>query len=94
MTLERRLRAFDPSPGASAVLNAEPVKCWRADVVAGSGAPGQVLDVDDAGVTVACGHGALRLTELQRAGGKRLAAAQFLHGRGWARGMAFDVAAP
>jgi methionyl-tRNA formyltransferase len=79
--IERRLRAFNPFPGASTQLDGETIKCWRGEVVAGSGAPGTVLDVSDHGIVVACGAGALRLTELQRPGGKRLAAAAFLQGR-------------
>ena len=78
--IERRLRAFDPFPGATAVLGGEVVKCWRGEVVPGHAAPGTVLAVDVAGVSVACGEGALRLTELQRAGGKRLGAADFVRG--------------
>lgn len=89
--IERRLRAFDPFPGATATLAGEPVKCWRAAVAAGSGAPGAVLAVDDHGIVVACGAGALRLTELQRPGAKRLAAAAFLQGRPVTAGMAFDA---
>ena len=88
--LERRLRAFDPFPGASGVLGTDTIKCWRGEVVPGPvGVPGQVLAADDAGITVACGEGALRLTELQRAGGKRLPAAQFLQGRPVAASMVF-----
>ena len=89
--IERRLRAFDPFPGAIGVLAGEPIKCWRAELVgdAAQGAPGQVLAVDERGVVVACGSGALRLTELQRAGGKRLAAAAFLQGRPIAPGAVF-----
>ena len=87
--IERRLRAFDPFPGAAATLGADTVKCWRGVVVPGTGAPGEVLAADDAGVTVACGEGALRLTELQRAGGKRLPAAQFLQGKPLGVGMIF-----
>jgi methionyl-tRNA formyltransferase len=79
--IERRLRAFDPFPGATGVLAGETIKCWRGTLVAGRpGAAGEVLAVGDNGITVACGDGALRLTELQRAGGKRLAAAAFLQG--------------
>jgi len=89
--IERRLRAFDPFPGATATLAGEPVKCWRAAVAAGNGAPGAVLAVDDHGIVVACGAGALRLTELQRPGGKRLVAAAFLQGRPVTAGMAFDA---
>jgi methionyl-tRNA formyltransferase len=90
-TIERRLRAFDPFPGATAVLNGETVKCWRAEVVAGSGEPGRVLAVADTGITVACGSGALELTELQRPGGKRLAAKVFLLGGAPRPGDRFDV---
>jgi methionyl-tRNA formyltransferase len=78
--IERRVRAFDPFPGASTALGGDPVKVWSAQVVDGAGAPGRVLEVDDHGITVACGEQALRLTQLQRAGGKRLAAAEFLRG--------------
>jgi len=90
--IERRLRAFDPFPGASGVLAGETIKCWRGTVVADRrGAAGEVLAVDDNGITVACGDGALRLTELQRAGGKRLTAAAFLQGhKTIAPGMVFD----
>jgi methionyl-tRNA formyltransferase len=80
VVIERRVRAFDPFPGASTALSVEAIKVWAAQVVDGRGAPGSVLEVDDHGITVACGEQALRLTQLQRAGGKRLAAAEFLRG--------------
>ncbi len=89
--IERRLRAFDPFPGASATLGETPLKCWRGRVVAGSSAPGQVLAVGADGITVACGQGALQLTELQRAGGKRLAAHALLQGMPVAPGAAFEL---
>ena len=76
--LERRLRAFDPFPGASSTLGGEVVKCWRARVVEARGAPGEVLRAGAEGILVACGDGALELTQLQRAGGRRLGAAEFL----------------
>ena len=87
--IERRLRAFDPFPGATAQLGDATIKCWRAVVVPGHGAPGEVLAVDAGGPTVACGVGALRLVELQRAGGRRLPADQFLQGTPVAPGMVF-----
>ena len=89
--IERRLRAFDPVPGASGVLAGETIKVWRALPCTGSGRPGEVLSVGEAGVEVACGEGALRLTELQRAGGKRLPAAAFLSGHPIAPGARFHV---
>jgi methionyl-tRNA formyltransferase len=87
--IERRLRAFDPFPGATGSLGGDLIKCWRATVVDGLGPPGEVLAVGEDGITVACGDGALQLTELQRPGGKRLRAAQFLQGRALVAGMVF-----
>jgi len=76
--LERRLRAFDPFPGAHFSLGDQAVKVWRAEVVDAQGEPGTVLCADAAGITVACGRQALRLTQLQRPGGKRVSAREFL----------------
>jgi methionyl-tRNA formyltransferase len=91
--LARRLRAFDPFPGGVAQLDGESIKVWRGEAAAGQGEPGQVLAVDESGVLVACGEGALRLTELQRAGGKRLPAKAFLQARPIVAGMRFGVSA-
>ena len=89
--LERRLRAFDPFPGASSALGGEIVKLWRGRVVEGRGAPGAIIAADDAGIVVACGDGALCVVELQRAGGRRVAPAQFLAGRALAPGTHFGA---
>jgi methionyl-tRNA formyltransferase len=78
--LERQVRAFNPYPGAAFSLAGNLLKVWRAELAAGNGPPGEILAADQSGLTVACGQGALRLTEIQRAGGKRLSAAQFLFG--------------
>jgi len=79
--IDRKVRAFNPFPGAHSMLRGEPLKLWRAAVVSGSPAtPGTILHADAQGIAVACGNGTLCATELQRAGGKRLAAADFLHG--------------
>jgi methionyl-tRNA formyltransferase len=82
LILARRVRAFDPFPGASTELRGAPIKVWRAVAVAARSAeaPGTVTDASAEGVTIACGEGALRLTELQRPGGKRLGARDFLAG--------------
>ena len=79
-TLLRRINAFNPAPGASVQVGDSVLKIWRAERTAGSGEPGLVLAVDARGVTVACGEDALLLTELQKPGGKRLSAANFLQG--------------
>ena len=92
--LVRRIRAFDPFPGASAQVNGETVKVWRAQAVPGRGtaAAGTIVAIDEHGVGVACGDGSrLEITELQRAGGKRLAAADFLRGFPLAAGMRFEA---
>ena len=90
--LERKIRAFDPFPGASSTIQGEVLKVTGADVADAqrpSAAAGTVLAAEPAGVLVACGEGALRLTQLQRAGGKRLAVADFLRGFSLAPGMVF-----
>ena len=76
----RRVRAFDPQPGAEARLGEEVVKIWRAQPVEGRGAPGQVLRSGPEGLVIACGEGALRAEILQRAGARRMPAAEFLRG--------------
>ncbi|MEO7494601.1 MAG: methionyl-tRNA formyltransferase [Massilia sp.] len=79
----RKIRAFNPFPGAHAQVNGVTIKLWGAEaLVADSSAPpGRVLAADPQhGIVVACKQGTLRLTELQKPGGKRLAAAEFLKG--------------
>ena len=78
--IERAVRAYNPVPGAFSLRDGEPLKLWAAEVTHGEGAPGTVLGADKDGIVVASAHGALRLTELQRASGKRLAVARFLAG--------------
>ncbi|MCW3481789.1 methionyl-tRNA formyltransferase [Neisseriaceae bacterium JH1-16] len=79
--LARRIRAFNPVPGAATLLGGEPLKLWLAEAVAGQGEPGTVLAADADGVVVAAGEGAVRITALQAPGGKRLAARDFIAGR-------------
>ncbi|AZY47875.1 methionyl-tRNA formyltransferase [Bordetella avium] len=83
--LARRIRAFNPVPGASLRLPGlnEPVKVWQAEALPESSpaAPGTVLRASAQGVDIATGQGVLRLLELQKAGGKRQSAEVFV--RGW-----------
>lgn len=76
--IERRVRAFDPFPGAAFKLGAEVLKLWRAQAhpAAADARPGEVLDAGPGRLLVACGDGALELLELQRPGGRRQPAAQ------------------
>lgn len=94
--IERRIRAFDPFPGAVARLGEAVIKVWKSEIAsmppAQEAGAGQILQVSDAGVLVACGAGALLLTELQRAGGKRLAAREFLRGFQLSAGQCFAPA--
>jgi len=78
--IERKVRAFDPLPGASTTIRNTALKIWSSRLVATDGEPGAILESGPGGIVVACGTGALRVQELQRAGGKRLPAAQFLAG--------------
>lgn len=77
--IELGIRAFRPSPGASARLSGEAMKIWRARVVDGAGQPGALLDCAQV-LRVACGTGALVIDELQTAGGRRMMAKDFLRG--------------
>ena len=91
--LDRHLRAFNPFPGAQAVFAGQTVKLWRATPVEASGEIGQILAVDRSTIVVACGEGALAISELQKAGGKRLPVQQFLAGHPLKVGDRFDLPA-
>ena len=79
--VDRQVRAFNPFPGAFSSLEKETIKIWRG--FAGtdtSGTPGEILARGADGICVACGKGIFTISELQRAGGRRLSAAEFLRG--------------
>jgi methionyl-tRNA formyltransferase len=93
--IDRLIRAFNPVPGAYTAWNGQVLKIWRAEpaaaaVVSGT-ATGTVVQADGNGVVVATGAGAIRLLELQRAGGKRLAPRQFLAGMPIDAGTRFEA---
>ena len=84
--IERSIRAFDPWPVAHAYLagtDTAAFRVWRASVVSGDAArePGTVLQCDDAGLVVAAVDGAVRITEIQPSGARRMTAAEFVRGR-------------
>lgn len=91
--LARKVRAFDPFPGATAAIDGQTVKVWNATPgAAGDHAPGMVLATGESGVVVGTGAGtSLILLEMQRAGGKRLPAREFLQGFPLAPGRRFTV---
>jgi methionyl-tRNA formyltransferase len=76
--ISRKIRAYDPVPGASFELDGEIIKCWKAEPLEGGEGPtGTILSAGKDGVVVACAEGALRLTEIQRPGRRRVTAAEF-----------------
>ncbi len=89
--LDRHIRAFNPFPGAQALFAGQTVKLWAARPVAGSGEIGRILAVDRQQVVIACAEGALAVSELQKAGGKRLPVQQFLAGHPLKVGDRFDI---
>jgi len=91
VALHRRVRAFNPAPGSRASLRGVELKIWSCTPTTGSGRPGEVLSADPDGISVACGSGALKLTELQRPGGKRLRAGEFLRGFLLSPGERFEI---
>jgi methionyl-tRNA formyltransferase len=82
--LLNRHRAFTPWPGSYTLLPGTEknrlLKVWRMQIAAGMGQPGELLSANQEGIVIASGEGALRLLEVQREGGRRLSAAEFLAG--------------
>ncbi len=79
--IARAIRAYNPAPGAHTLLAGEALKLWHAHAIDGQAPAGQVVRADADGVVVGSGHGLVVLTQLQAAGGKRLAARDFIAGR-------------
>ena len=80
----RKIRAFNPTPGAVSSLDGVSIKIWDAVIAVESKTyiiPGAIITATKSGLTVACGdHTTLRITQLQMAGKKRMSAADFLNG--------------
>ena len=76
--ISRKIRAYDPVPGASFALDGEMIKCWKAEPLdGGEGPAGTILSAGKDGVVVACAEGAIRLMEIQRPGRRCITAAEF-----------------
>lgn len=78
--IERKIRAFNPVPAAWVEYQGKPMKIWRAEVVAQQGRAGEVLSCSSDGLIVACGESALKITQLQPSGSKRMDIAAFASG--------------
>ena len=78
--IERKIRAFNPVPAAWVEYQGKPMKIWRAEVVAQQGRAGEVLSCSSDGLIIACGENALKITELQPSGSKRMDIAAFAAG--------------
>ncbi len=96
--IARRVRAFNPFPGASTTLQGELLKVWAASSMPGPsplGAKlGQIMTVDHDGIVVSAMDSVVNITSLQRSGGKRLAVAEFLRGFDLQPGMVFESPVP
>ena len=77
--LHRKIRAYNPVPGAWFVRGDSRIKVWRAERIDEvDGEPGEFSQYDRNGIVIACGSGALRLTELQAPGKRRAPAHEFV----------------
>ncbi len=96
--IERRIRAFNPFPGASSMLGGEIVKIQNAHILIADNIDytraGGILSAQNDGIDVATGSGVLRITHLQKSGGKALPVADFLRGFAVSAGMAFTAPTP
>ncbi len=90
MTIERRVRAFNPWPVAWCDIDGERTRVWaaRAEPAAGTASPGEIVRADPSGIRVATGNGVLALLRLQRPGGKPVTAADYLNARSLPRRLA------
>lgn len=86
-----RIRAFTPWPGAFTFRTGQTppqlLKIWGAELVLQPGMPGTILEAEKSGIVIGCGNDALRITSLQREGGRRMSAAEFLAGHPLKPGM-------
>jgi methionyl-tRNA formyltransferase len=88
--VERRVRAYDPRPGAWSTVRGVEVRLFGARAIAErAGSAGEVLETGEMGMVVACGQGAVAIREVHPAGKRRMAALDWAQGRGVAVGDRF-----
>jgi len=91
--LARQIRAFDPFPGGAVTLDGTALKIWAAEALdmTPSVPAGTIIEVQQGGVTIACGSGVLRATHWQKPGGKRLTTREFVTGFDLHAGQSFAL---
>lgn len=90
--VDRAIRAYNPTPGAYTTFRGHTIKIWQASVIAqDTDRPGEIMAIEREGIIVACGTGSIRLEIIQKSGGKRLSAAEFLTGFKLHAGDFFDT---
>lgn len=87
--ISKQVRAFNPFPVATAILNGEICRIWMATKKPGKGRAGEVMATNET-IDIACGEDVLCIHELQLPGGKRLKAREFLTGRQLTVGTQFE----
>jgi methionyl-tRNA formyltransferase len=90
--IDLKIRAFNPFPGATLLDGASIIKVWNSSLVKDQlqGEPGKIMNITQDGVQLACGKGSVLLTELQRAGGKKMSASQLAQTLGWKPGQVLN----
>lgn len=93
--IDLKIRAFNPFPGATLLDGDSVIKVWRSSLIEDKndqllGQPGKIMNITQDGVQLAGGKGSLLLTELQRAGGKKMSASQLAQTLGWKPGQVLN----
>jgi methionyl-tRNA formyltransferase len=90
--IDLKIRAFNPFPGATLLDGASIIKVWQSSLTDDQlqSEPGKIINITTEGVQLACGKGSVLLTELQRAGGKKMSAAQLAQTLGWKPGQVLN----
>lgn len=95
--IDRQIRALNPAPGTTTSLNGDLIKVWKAQAIRNqgqqnlSGQPGEVVELSDQSIVVQTGEGCIRLLELQKAGGKKVGAGQFIQQAHLTKGAIFGA---
>lgn len=94
-SIDLKIRAFNPFPGATLLDGASIIKVWNSSLMDDQndqmqGEPGKIMNITQDGVQIACGKGSVLLTESQRAGGKKMSASQLAQTLGWKPGQVLN----